>query len=99
MRVARAGGWPSRSLARAKVLKAPALFIHGTADRYVPPVMSEKLYAAAPQPKKPHMIEGANHGNWNGAGLAEYRSVVHGFVRAARERKRATDRASVPPKT
>ena len=49
--------------------------------------MSEKLYEAAPQPKKLHMIEGANHGNWNGAGLDDYRRVIHEFVRAARERK------------
>ncbi len=88
------------ALAKAKLLKAPALFLHGTADRYVPPVMSEKLYAAAPQPKKLHMIEGANHGNWNGAGLDEYRRVIHEFVSAARERvrKSPTDRASVTPK-
>jgi uncharacterized protein len=76
------------ALAKAKLLKAPALFVHGTADRFVPPVMSEKLYEAAPQPKKLHMIEGANHGNWNGAGLDEYRRVIHEFVRAARERAR-----------
>jgi uncharacterized protein len=76
------------ALAKAKLLKAPALFLHGTADRFVPPFMSEKLYAAAPQPKKLHMIEGANHGNWNGAGLDEYRRVIHEFVSAARERAR-----------
>lgn len=87
------------ALAKAKLLKAPALFIHGTADRFVPPVMSEKLYAAAPQPKKLHMIEGANHGNWNGAGLDEYRNVIHDFVRAARLRKYPGDRTSAAPKT
>ena len=80
------------ALARAKQLKAPSLFIHGTADRFVPPIMSEKLYAAAPQPKKLHMIEGANHGNWNGAGLDEYARVIHEFVRAARERARQNNR-------
>jgi uncharacterized protein len=86
------------ALAKAKGLRAPSLFMHGTADLYVPPLMSEKLYEAAPQPKKLHMIEGANHGNWNGAGLDEYRRVIHEFVRAARERKSPTDRASVTPK-
>jgi pimeloyl-ACP methyl ester carboxylesterase len=77
------------ALARAKALKAPALFIHGTADRFVPPAMSEKLFAVAPQPKKLHMIEGANHGNWNGAGLDDYRRVILDFVASARERVRA----------
>jgi pimeloyl-ACP methyl ester carboxylesterase len=77
------------ALARAKALKAPALFIHGTADRFVPPAMSEKLFAVAPQPKKLHMIEGANHGNWNGAGLDDYRRVILEFVTSSRERVRA----------
>jgi hypothetical protein len=52
--------------------------------------MSEKLFAVAPQPKKLHMIEGANHGNWNGAGLDDYRRVILEFVASARERVRAT---------
>lgn len=75
------------ALARAKQLKAPALFLHGTADRYVPPMMSERLFAAAPQPKTLHLIVGANHGNWNGAGLDQYRHVVREFVAAARDRR------------
>ena len=83
------------ALAKAKLLRAPALFMHGTADRYVPPLMSEKLYAAAPQPKKLHMIEGANHGNWNGAGLDEYRRVIHEFVRCG---EGAQDPAAIGPR-
>lgn len=74
------------ALKRASALKVPALFMHGTADTFVPPVMSQRLFEAAPQPKRLHMIEGANHGNWNGAGLAEYRRVVREFVAAARAR-------------
>ena len=77
------------ALAKAKSLKAPVLFVHGTADRFVPPAMSRKLYEAAPQPKKLHLIEGANHGNWGNVGLDEYRSVIQEFVRAARDRKRS----------
>ena len=76
------------ALSRAKALKSPVLFVHGTADRLVPPAMSRKLYDAAPQPKKLHLIEGGNHGNWNGAGLDDYANVVREFVRAARERRR-----------
>lgn len=87
------------ALARAKALKTPALFMHGTADTYVPPAMSQKLFEAAPQPKQLHMIEGANHGNWNGAGLAEYRRVVREFVAGARARMLDRIRANAPPRT
>jgi pimeloyl-ACP methyl ester carboxylesterase len=72
------------SMDKVKRLRIPALFMHGTADRFVPPAMSERLYEAAPQPKRLHWIEGANHGNWNGAGLDEYRRVVLEFVGNAR---------------
>lgn len=71
------------ALANAQRLRVPALFIHGTADRLVPPAMTEKLYAAAPQPKRLHWIEGAGHGNWNGMGLDEYGRVVREFVVSA----------------
>jgi fermentation-respiration switch protein FrsA (DUF1100 family) len=72
------------ALSRVKQLRIPSLFMHGTADRYVPPAMTERLYEAAPHPKRLHWIEGGNHGNWNGAGLDEYRRVVLEFVSGAR---------------
>lgn len=82
------------ALAKAKTLKAPALFVHGTADRYVPSFMSQRLFEAAPEPKRLHLIEGGNHGNWNGAGLDDYRRVVGEFVGQARDvvRKRVASR-------
>ena len=87
------------ALTRAKALKAPALFMHGTADRFVPPAMSQRLFEAAPQPKQLHLIEGANHGNWNGAGLDEYRRVVREFVAGARARMMQKLRMPVAPRT
>lgn len=72
------------ALERVKSLKAPVLFMHGTADALVPPAMSERLYQAAPHPKRLHWIEGGNHGNWNGAGLDDYRRAVLEFVGSAR---------------
>ena len=51
------------ALKRASALKAPALFMHGTADRFVPPAMSQRLFEAAPQPKQLHLIEGYRNGN------------------------------------
>ena len=44
-------------------LKMPVLFIHGTADRRIPPAMSKQLYALAPEPKSLIYIEGATHSN------------------------------------
>ena len=41
------------ALSKAKALKVPALFLHGTPDRLVPPAMSERLYEAAPLAQAP----------------------------------------------
>jgi hypothetical protein len=46
--------------------------------------MSERLYEAAPQPKRLHWIEGAGHGNWGNVGLADYGRAVHEFVEVSR---------------
>ena len=41
----------------------PALFIHGTADDFVPPAMTEAAYAACPAADKTLiLVEGAMHG-------------------------------------
>lgn len=40
----------------------PILFIHGSADRFVPTEMIHELYAAAKGPKQLLVIEGASHG-------------------------------------
>jgi dipeptidyl aminopeptidase/acylaminoacyl peptidase len=39
----------------------PLLFIHGTADRWVPLAQAERLFAAAPQPKDTWIVKGAAH--------------------------------------
>ena len=51
------------SLAKVASVKAPVLFIHGTSDRFVPAEMSERLYAAAPEPKRLLLVESGNHSN------------------------------------
>jgi alpha-beta hydrolase superfamily lysophospholipase len=73
------------ALAKARTLKAPALFVHGTADRLVPSFMSQRLFDAAPEPKRLHLIDGGGHGNWSGVGLDDYRRVVGEFVSQARD--------------
>lgn len=85
------------ALGHARALRAPALFIHGTADRLVPPSMSERLHAAAPAPKHLHWIEGGSHGNRSGTGLDGYRRAILEFVAAARSHARMRSAATVQP--
>jgi alpha-beta hydrolase superfamily lysophospholipase len=71
------------ALDRARALTMPSLFIHGTADSIVPPTMSERLYAAAPAPKRLLLIEGGSHSNFSGTGMTEVRRAVAEFVSVA----------------
>lgn len=76
------------ALARAPRLRAPALFLHGTADSVVPPAMSERLFAAAPEPKRLQLIEGGSHSNFGGAGMDAYGTAVAEFVALAQRNLR-----------
>ncbi len=49
------------SLAKAPKLCMPTLFMHGSADYRVPVDVAKKLYAAAPEPKRWLLVEGARH--------------------------------------
>lgn len=71
------------ALDRARSLSMPSLFIHGTADSVVPSAMSERLYAAAPAPKRLLLIEGGSHSNFGGTGMTEVRRAVAEFVTVA----------------
>ena len=64
------------SLAKVPAINAPILFVHGTADRFVPPAMTEKLYAAARGPKRLLLVENGNHSNTLGIGYERYLSAV-----------------------
>lgn len=69
------------SLQKIQHMKIPVLLIHGTWDQKVPNEMSQRLYAAAPQPKKLVMIEGGEHSNSRAVGSVEYRDAVTAFVK------------------
>lgn len=49
------------SLRRAGALGVPVLIAHGTRDEIVPFALGEKLYSAAPEPKRFVRVEGAGH--------------------------------------
>jgi fermentation-respiration switch protein FrsA (DUF1100 family) len=54
----------------------PVLIVHGSDDRYVPPHLSEKLYAAARGPKKLLLVEGGSHNNAMRTGADAYRDAI-----------------------
>lgn len=49
------------SLAKAPKLCMPTLFIHGSADYRIPIEVAKKLFAAAPEPKRWLLVQGARH--------------------------------------
>lgn len=51
------------SLTKVKSLKMPVLFIHGTADDFIPDTMSQTLYDAASEPKQLLLVPGGQHNN------------------------------------
>ena len=48
---------------KVKSIKVPVLFIHGMKDQVIPITMSERLFAAAPEPKKLLLMPNAGHNN------------------------------------
>jgi len=68
------------ALARVARLQVPVLFIHGTADADVPYGMSERLYAAAREPKRLTLVAGAGHEDSARTDEAGYRRAVLDFV-------------------
>jgi pimeloyl-ACP methyl ester carboxylesterase len=70
------------SLEKIAEVAAPTLFIHGREDRFVPPTMSEKLFAAAKGPKHLLLVDGAGHSNiaWSGA-FDKVQTAVHSFFK------------------
>ncbi|MCX7596538.1 MAG: lysophospholipase [Fischerella sp.] len=72
------------SIKKVPKLKMPVLFIHGIADSIVPAFMSQKLYAAAPEPKKLLLVPDAEHHNVAEVAAAEYLRAVRIFVQQAK---------------
>ncbi|MFN6568755.1 alpha/beta hydrolase [Dendronalium sp. ChiSLP03b] len=75
------------SIKKLPQLKTPVLIIHGTADSTVPSFMSQKLYAAAPEPKTLILVPGAEHNDVAVVAETEYLQWVKSFVQQVHARR------------
>lgn len=58
----------------------PVLVIHGTDDKLIPLWHAEKVYNAAPEPKRALWIEGGQHNNYVYAAEEKYFTTVRQFI-------------------
>jgi uncharacterized protein len=71
------------SLAKIANVKVPIMLVHGTGDRFVPHTMSERLYAAAQEPKRLLLVDDAGHSNVTGVAFERYQTTVREFLFSA----------------
>ncbi|AFZ00306.1 alpha/beta hydrolase [Calothrix sp. PCC 6303] len=69
------------SIAKVPKLKMPVLFIHGVNDSTIPASMTEKLYAATPEPKLLLLVPGADHNDIGAFAPQKYRQAVESFLK------------------
>jgi uncharacterized protein len=69
------------SLSKVRSLQVPVLFLHGSVDSVVPSEMSQRLYAAAPEPKQLFLISGADHVKIYQLGEQSYLKAIQRFVK------------------
>ena len=60
-------------------VRMPVLIAHGEEDRFVPARFSERLYEAAPEPKKLLLVKGGTHNNSMRIGNGEYKTALREF--------------------
>lgn len=69
------------SIAKVRSLQMPVLFVHGTADPFIPAAMSKTLYTGSPQPKKFLLVPNAKHNNGDAFfNNDEYRQKIVDFA-------------------
>ncbi|WP_245555417.1 alpha/beta hydrolase [Baaleninema simplex] len=65
------------SIDKVKAIEIPVLFVHGLDDPLIPASMSEKLYAAASEPKQLLLVPDAGHNNGDRFDREEfYRAIL-----------------------
>jgi uncharacterized protein len=70
------------SLAKVSQLKLPVLYIHGTADHFIPDWMSGTLYANTPEPRQMLLVPGGGHNNVAEVGGEPYLQTIRNFIGA-----------------
>lgn len=65
-----------------RMCRTPVLFVHGSADTFVPVEMTLENYAACSAPKRMLIVEGANHGMSYVVSPKRYQGVVREFWQA-----------------
>lgn len=64
---------------------APLLVVHGSEDRLIPPVLGQRLYEAAAEPKAFVLVEGGSHHSTNAVGQGQYREALARLFGLGRE--------------
>ncbi len=72
------------SIAKIKSLQMPVLFLHSTGDNIIRYQHSQKLYKAAPQPKKLFLIPKGNHFNIYRPNNYSYLKAITNFMKSDR---------------
>lgn len=83
---------PFDSLSRVTSLQVPVLYVHGDQDFDVPAEMSQRLYAASPQPRQIWLAPGAGHNDLTTVAADQYKQTVQSFLNS-------TQRSTVPVAT
>jgi hypothetical protein len=79
------GSWDTEGRVRA-LQGVPLLLLHGTADDFVRPEFSERLYSVAHEPKQLVWVEGADHDNVPQRLGVEYARTLGNFLASTRSR-------------
>ena len=69
------------SLSKVRSLKVPVLYIHGTADDFIPPAMSQKLYEETPSRKQIVLIPNGGHNNNASTNEPLYLNSIRSFFK------------------
>ena len=69
------------NLSKISQVRCPVLIIHGTNDRVIPFAHSQKLFAAANEPKRFLEVQVADHHDLIQVGGVEYAQALKSFVR------------------
>ena len=79
------------SLAKAPNLCMPALFMHGSADYRIPVDVAKKLFAAAPEPKRWVLVEGARHVDIPTRYTTQWNAALNDFKKLATQPRKACE--------